>query len=138
MAAQKGKALLVKIGDGGGPETFTAVMGLRSKTMTFNAEQVDITNSDSANEWRELLAGAGVKSASFSGQGVFLDDAVAATMRAEFFNQTNPNFEITIPDFGTVTGPFQVASLEYAGEHNGETTYSLSLESAGELTFAAI
>lgn len=42
-----------------------------------------------------------------------------------------------IPSFGTVQGPFQITSLEFAGEHNGEVTYDMALESAGELTFAA-
>ncbi|WP_458790284.1 head-tail adaptor protein [Yoonia sp. MH D7] len=34
-------------------------------------------------------------------------------------------------------GPFQITSIEYAGSHNGEATYELSLASAGELTFTA-
>ena len=42
-----------------------------------------------------------------------------------------------IPSFGTVQGPFQITSLEFAGEHNGEVTYDMALASAGELTFAA-
>ena len=45
---------------------------------------------------------------------------------------------LVIPDFGTVTGPFQITSFEFAGEHNGEVTYELALESAGALAFAAI
>ncbi|MFZ1882797.1 MAG: phage tail tube protein, partial [Rhodoplanes sp.] len=46
--------------------------------------------------------------------------------------------QLVIPDFGTVTGPFQITSFEFAGEHNGEVTYELALESAGALAFAAI
>ncbi len=42
-----------------------------------------------------------------------------------------------IPDFGIVEGPFQLASVEYAGSHNGEATYELSLSSAGALLFTA-
>ena len=36
-----------------------------------------------------------------------------------------------------IDGAFQIVSLEFAGEHNGEVTYELSLESAGALTFTA-
>ena len=44
---------------------------------------------------------------------------------------------MVIPDFGTITGPFQITGLDYAGNHDGEVTYELALESAGALVFAA-
>lgn len=135
MTAQKGKDLLVKIADGAG---FTTVAGMRSRRLTFNAETVDVTNADSANRWRELLDGAGVKRASFSGRGLFKDASTDALMRQSFFDGTIVNYQIVIPAFGTVQGPFQISSLEYAGEHNGEVTYDLSFDSAGELTFTAM
>ena len=134
MSAQKGKDLLIKIGDGGDPESFATVAGLRATTLAFNAQTVDITNADSANAWRELLD-AGVKSATLSGNGVFKDAASDEALRAAFFNQTLPNFQIVIPNFGTVTGPFKIASLQYDGPYDGEVKISLSLASAGALTF---
>jgi TP901-1 family phage major tail protein len=132
MTAQKGKDLLVKIADGSG---FTTVAGLRTRRLTFNAETVDITHAESANRWRELLGGAGVKRASVSGRGLFTDAATDASMRQTFFDGTVLNYQIVIPDFGTVQGAFQLTNLEFAGEHNGEVTYDVALESAGELTF---
>ena len=135
MTAQKGKDLLVKISDGG--SGFTTVAGLRTRRLAFNAETVDVTHAESANRWRELLDGAGVKRASASGRGLFKDAASDATMRQTFFDGAVKGFQIVIPDFGTVEGPFQITNLEFAGEHNGEVTYDVSLESAGELTFAA-
>ncbi|KAB2885931.1 MAG: phage major tail protein, TP901-1 family [Pseudorhodoplanes sp.] len=133
MAAQKGKDLLVKIADG---ETFITVAGLRSRRLAFNAETVDVTHAESAGHWRELLDGAGVKRAAIAGRGLFKDAQSDALMRQIFFDGTVRNFQIVIPDFGTVEGPFQISSLEFAGEHNGEVSYELSLESAGALTFA--
>ena len=70
MTAQKGKDLLVKIAGGGG---YTTVAGLRTRRLAFNAETVDITHAESANRWRELLDGAGIKRASVSGRGLFKD-----------------------------------------------------------------
>jgi TP901-1 family phage major tail protein len=134
MSAQKGKDLLIKIDDGAG---FTTVAGLRTRRLAFNAETVDITHAESANRWRELLDGAGVKRASVSGRGLFKDAASDELVRATFFAGTIKDYQIVIPDFGTVAGAFQIVSLEFAGEHNGEVTFDLSLESAGELTFAA-
>lgn len=138
MSAQKGKDLLVKIGDGGSPETFTTVAGLRATTLSFNAQSVDVTNADSADQWRELLAGAGVKSAGFTGSGVFKDAASDESLRAAFFARTTPNFQVVIPDFGTVAGAFQIGSLQYEGPYDGEVKLSLSLASAGALTFEAM
>ncbi|MFZ0353173.1 MAG: phage major tail protein, TP901-1 family [Pseudolabrys sp.] len=134
MTVQKGKDLLVKIADGTG---YATVAGLRTRRLAFNAETVDITHAESANRWRELLDGAGVKRASVSGRGLFKDASSDALMRQAFFSGTIVGYQIVIPTFGTVQGPFQIASLEFAGEHNGEVTYDMSLESAGELTFTA-
>lgn len=134
MAAQKGKDLLIKIDNGAG---FTTVAGLRTRRLSFNAETVDITHSESANRWRELLDGAGVKRASVSGRGLFKDASSDELIRATFFAGSVKNFQIVIPDFGTIAGAFQMTALEFAGEHNGEVTFDMSLESAGELIFTA-
>lgn len=134
MTAQKGKDLLIKIADGAG---YTTVAGLRTRRLSFNAETVDITHAESANRWRELLDGAGVKRASISGRGLFKDAATDALMRQTFFDGAVKNYQIVIPDFGTVQGAYQITNLEFAGEHNGEVTYDVALELAGEQTFTA-
>ncbi|MEO0994390.1 MAG: phage major tail protein, TP901-1 family, partial [Pseudomonadota bacterium] len=113
------------------------VAGLRASRIAFNAASVDVTTAESAGRWRELLAGAGLRSATVTGSGVFKDDASDAAIQRVFFDATLPAFEIVIPDFGAITGAFQITSLEYAGEHDGEATFELSLASAGEVAFAA-
>ncbi|KAA0699972.1 phage major tail protein, TP901-1 family [Neorhizobium sp. P12A] len=135
MAAQKGKDLLLKIYNGSGYET---VAGLRTKKLSFNAETVDITDAESAGRWRELLDGAGVQRASLSGSGLFKDQASDELIRNAFFNGSILSWQIVIPDFGAVSGPFQATALEYSGEHNGEVTFDIALESAGVITFGAI
>jgi TP901-1 family phage major tail protein len=137
MAAQSGKDLLIKV-DMDGSGTFATLAGLRATRISFNAEQVDVTSLESEGGWRELLAGAGVRSANISGSGVFKDDATDARARELFFNGDTPAFQVIVPDFGIVEGPFQVASLEYAGSHEGEASYELSMASAGALNFTAI
>ena len=134
MAAQKGKDLLIKMHDG---SAFVTVAGMRSRRIAFNAETVDITHAESAGRWRELLDGAGIKRAVISGRGLFKDAATDALMRQTFFDGAIKNCQVAIPNFGTVEGVFQITNLEFSGEHNGEVTYELALESAGALTFAA-
>ncbi|MAW80218.1 MAG: phage major tail protein, TP901-1 family [Parvularcula sp.] len=135
MTAQRGKDLLLKLGDGEVSETFSVIGGLRTKTLSLNAQTVDVTHSQSAGGWRELLAGAGVRQASISGAGVFLNDAAAEEARAVFFANELRNWQIVVPGFGTIEGPFLIANLDYAGEHDREASMALALESAGALTF---
>ena len=135
MTAQRGRDLLLKV-DSTGTGTYITVAGLRANTLTFNSEVVDATAQDSAGAWKELLAGAGLKSAQIKGQGIFKNAASDVTIRSYFFNGTIPNWQIVIPSFGTVTGPFQIASLDFSGKHDGEVTFDVSLVSAGLLSFA--
>ena len=135
MTAQRGRDLLLKI-DTTGTGTYVTVAGLRTNTLTFNSASVDASAQDSAGAWRELLAGAGLKSAQVKGTGIFKDAASDAAIRGYFFNDTIVNWQIVIPDFGTVTGPFQITSLDYAGKFDSEITFDLSLASAGQLSFA--
>jgi TP901-1 family phage major tail protein len=138
MAGQKGRDLLLKIGDAGAPETFTTVAGVRAKTISLNARTVDATSADSADAWRELLAGAGVKSCSVSGSGLFKDAASDAVIREAFFAQAARTWRLVIPDFGVLEGPFLIESLDYSGDHDGEAAFAITLASAGALTFAAV
>ena len=135
MTAQRGKDILLKIE--GAPGVFTTVAGLRARTLSLNARTVDATDGDSTGRWRELLGGAGVKSAAVAGQGIFRDAASDALIREAFFDQAARTWRLIVPDFGTLEGAFLVSALEYAGEHEGEATFAISLASAGEVTFGA-
>jgi TP901-1 family phage major tail protein len=137
MVAQNGKDLLIKL-DMNGAGQFDTIAGLRATRISFNAESVDVTSLESTGGWRELLAGAGVKSASLSGSGVFRDETTDARARQIFFDSEIPDFQVIIPDFGVVEGAFQITSIEYAGSHNGEASYELSMASAGALSFVAL
>jgi TP901-1 family phage major tail protein len=137
MTAQRGKDMLLKV-DGDGAGSFLTVAGLRARGLAFNAATIDITHTESVDEWRELLAGGGIKTAKLSGSGIFKDEVSDATIRAYFFAGTIRNWRVVIPDFGTVQGPFQITALEFSGQHDGELTFEIALESAGALTFTAL
>ena len=137
MGAQNGKDLLIKM-DMSGEGQFVTIAGLRATRVSFNAETVEVTNLDSPGGWRELLAGAGVKTASISGSGVFRDADTDARARQVFFDGEVSALQVVLPDFGIVEGPFQITALEYAGSHNGEATYEMALASAGALSFSPL
>lgn len=137
MAVQSGKDLLLKV-DVDGTGVFVTLAGLRATRLTFNAGSVDVTSTESAGGWRELLGGGGVKTAQVSGSGIFRDEDTDARARQLFFDGEVPKFQVIIPDFGIVEGPFQITSLEYGGSHDGEATYEIALASAGELIFTPL
>ncbi|QDZ01120.1 phage major tail protein, TP901-1 family [Nitratireductor mangrovi] len=136
MTAQKGKDLLLKL-DTDGLGSFVTVAGLKAKRLAFNSESVDITDSESSGRWRELLAGSGIQRAAASGSGIFKDAQSDEEIRTRFFAGAISPWQIVIPDFGAVDGPFQIIALEYSGNHDGEVTFELALESAGAISFAA-
>jgi len=138
MAMQRGKDILLKMEEPAGSSTYLTMAGLRARTISLNAKTVDATNADSIGEWRELLPGAGVKSISVSGSGVFTDDAADEAVRSAFFAQEARNWQVIIPAFGTLQGAMQIAALEYSGEFDGEAVYSLTLASAGVISFTPL
>jgi TP901-1 family phage major tail protein len=115
-------------------EIFKTVGGLRSKSFSFASEGVDVSNHGS-NQWREMLDGAGMRTVSISGEGVY----TSATNYRALENHAFAN-EITCLAFVDVVGGriyfgcFKIVSIEASAEFNGEATYSLSAENAAAIT----
>lgn len=138
MAGQKGRDMLLRVNDGGSPAEFVTIAGIRAKSISLSAESVDATSADSPDAWRELLPGAGVRQVNVSGNGVFKDQPSDARMRALFFSQQAEVWQLVVPDFGTLTGPFLIAELNYSGDHDEEARFAVTLASAGPVSFGAL
>ena len=136
MAGQRGRDILLKISDGAGG--FVTLAGIRSSAIRLSSGTVDGTSADSPEAWRELVSGAGIKSARVSGRGVFKDAASDARMREVFFAGAAQDWQLILPDFGTLEGAFQIAELSWTGEHEDVATFSVTLESAGLISFGAL
>jgi TP901-1 family phage major tail protein len=136
MAAQLGRTLGLQL-DTTGSGSYQTIASLRTKSLKIANEDVDVTTGDSANQWRELLANAGVKSMEISFAGVFDDGVYINQVRALALAGTIRNWKITHPAVGTYTAPFQISNFEESGEYNGALEFTASLTSAGEVTFTA-
>ena len=132
MTAQKGAAFLLKIGDGGSPQTYETVAGLRTTQMSINGDTVDVTTKESGG-WREQLSGAGTRSVSVSASGIFLGSDAEDRMRANALAGTLDAYELSFEDGAKMRGQFLVQRLDYAGDFNGERIYSVQLESSGQV-----
>lgn len=138
MAASKGRSFLLQMGDGTTSETFNTVGGLRSTDVTVNNENVDETTKDSGG-WRDLLEGAGVRSVSFSGAGVFKDDTRGKAARTAAIAGTQGNWRVIDTDTGDYfQGTFEFSNWNQTGEHNGPMEFSGTLESSGAVTFTEV
>ena len=135
MAAERGSAFLLKVGDGGSPVTYATVAGLRTTQLSISGEMVAITSKDSGG-WRELLTGAGVRSVSVSGAGVFTGSAAEARLQANALTGLIDDYRLTFESGSVITVRFLLTKLDYAGDYNGERSYTLALESSGAVASA--
>lgn len=136
MTAESGRGFLVKIGDAGMPEIYTTIAGMRTTALSINNSMVDVTNKDS-DGWRELLSGAGARRMSVTGAGVFTNSTAESTLRGKVLDGTIARYEIIFENGDLFTGSFQVTALDYSGDHDGERSYTLALESSGTISFVA-
>lgn len=130
MTAQKGSAFLLKISDGAAPPAYQVVAGLRTTQMTVSGDTVVVTHKQSGG-WRELLSGAGIRSVSVTAAGIFLGSGAEARVRANALAGMLDDYELSFEDGEKLRGRFLIQRLDYAGDFNGERTYSLQLESSG-------
>jgi TP901-1 family phage major tail protein len=138
MAAQKGSLFILKIGDGATPdEAFTTIGGMRTNRFTLNNQAVDTTNRDSG-QWRALLEGAGNSSLSISASGIFEDSTAEETLRGYAFANSIRNFQFTFGNGDSMTGAFQISSYSRGASYNDAETFSISLQSAGAVTFVVV
>ena len=138
MSKYKGRELRIKVRTSTGPDVFTVIGGIRTESMTINSETVDVTDKD-GNGWRELLEGAGITSMSLKGSGVVSDDTVFTDhIMAAVMANTHVVLKIESGLGDVWQGTFAVPSAERAGEYNKEETFSITLESAGTITYTAV
>jgi TP901-1 family phage major tail protein len=135
MPAEKGSAFLLKVGNGATPVVYATVAGLRTTQLSINGELVAITSKDSGG-WRELLSGAGVRSVSVSGAGVFTGSDAETRIKGNALSGVIDDYRLSFESGDTMTGKFLVTRLDYAGDFNGERSYTLSLESSGAVVSA--
>lgn len=130
MPAQAGRNWLLYISIGG---TLTAVAGLRTKSMTVNNTNVDVTSADSTGRWQELLGGAGVQSMEITANGIYQQDATAKALFNAAATSTLQTMRLVSPGI-QIDGTFLVDSYKSDGPYNDATTFEVKLASSGQPT----
>ncbi len=122
------------------PGTYATLGGLQANSLSLNNETVDVTTKG-ASRWRELLDGCGLRSMSISGNGFLLKpsgtgaDPATKTAHQRAMDGAKHKVKIISAAGDSYTGDFVVTSFERSGENGGAEAFTLSLESAGDITY---
>lgn len=125
MAAVSGRDILVKKGA-------TAIGAQRVTGYTVDGSPVDITSKDD-DGYRTLASFAGAKSLDINVEGVWVDQVLSDVALADASLLLT---DITLDDDNDViSGDFYLANFEVSGDHDGEVTYTATLQSSGKWTY---
>ena len=133
---------LLKIGDGGSPESFTTVAEVSSiGGPTLSLDPIDVTSHDSTGGWRQFVGGL------LDGGEVSLEinyDPVGAThdastgLIADMVARTLRNFQLVFPDTGSTTWTFAalITAFEPSEPIDDKLAASVTLKVSGQPTLA--
>lgn len=133
MAKYCGKDLLLQLGNGATPEVFTTIGSMKSNSLTINNEKVDVTTKDDM-AWQALLA-CGIRSMAVTAAGPISSDTMQKALELAANQSPIKNFKIVTGRLDTYQGSFFIENFGRSGEHNGAEQWTLSLASAGPITY---
>ena len=139
MSQQKGRLLLIKIGDGESPEAFANLCGLKTRSFNLSANEIDTTVPDCDNPGAAVQKQSepGIVNRTFSGSGAFISGATQAILMGHVRGATVFNAQVVVPGEGTYAGSWMVSDFEFSGEMEGNMEFSATFTAAGPLSFTA-
>ena len=134
MSSQRGRDLLLKIGDGADPEVFTTIGAARTVSMSLNNQLVDNTMMD-GNGFQSMQADAGVQIMELTLEGLFRDAAVEEDLRLSAFNRMARNYQLLFPNGDLYAAAFVIHEYRRGGSFDGLETFSVALIRTSSGTF---
>jgi predicted secreted protein len=134
MTSQKGRGLLLKIGDGEDPEVFNAIGAARATQMLLNNQPAE-TTSMAGNGMREYLSEAGLQSLAVKLDGLFKDAAAEERLREAAFSRGAMNYELQFPNGDKYAARFVVQEYQRGGTFDGLEVFSVTLARSGAGVF---
>lgn len=139
MAQQTGRLLLIKMGNGAAPEVFTNVCGFRARSFSLSNNEVDTTvpDCDDPGSVVQKTSVPGIADRTFSGSGLFDNDAVGKAVADAARLGTVLNYQVIVPGYGAFEGPYIITDFQFSGEMEGNMDFSATFKPSGALTFTA-
>lgn len=137
MAKERGTKVLLKVGDGSSPETFTTLGGQRDTRMAGAANPIDVGDKLDA-DWGSTMGGIKNMTITVSGIADWPDTDGLDAIRQAWVSGEDINCRIVLNAAGeNYEGAFQVTQFEIGGSYQGATEYSITLANNGAPTYAA-
>lgn len=140
--ATTGFGTILKIGDGGGPENFTAIAEVHDISgPSLSRDTVETTHQQSTEKWKEFIAGlkdAGEVSFDISYLPTHATHDNTTGLLKDFDDGTLRNFELVFPDSGATTWSFSalVTGYEPTAPKEDKLTAAITLKVSGKPTLA--
>lgn len=136
MAGKSGKAVILKVGDGGSPESFVLVGGARNHSVDLNQGFVDDSDKDSGG-WSSV-GPYGLKSIKVTMTGVYKGSAGELLVLAHV-NSTAPTpINIQLIEDGIGTWSFAgYIKRDIDAPHDNILGQTFTIDNQGEATFTA-
>lgn len=131
MAAQQGRLLLLSLG--GSPTI--PIMTARSNDFTINGAIIDVSNKNS-NGFRKAIDD-GIRYMTVNLEGTYEDEAYEQTLAGYALNGGANSFTLSDEAGNEYSGSFIATTYGRSGTYNGEDAYTVTLESAGEITYVS-
>lgn len=140
--ALSSQGTLLKIGDGGGPETFTTiaeVLDIQGPALALDHQ--DVTSHDSTGGWEEVI-GTILRSGEVTFDLNYIPTEGthdhSTGLLADMTARTKRNFELVFPDGGSTTWSFTaiVSKFQPASPVAGQLKGSIGLKITGQPTLA--
>jgi len=131
---------MLKIGDGGSPETFATiaeVLDINGPNMTADTEEV----TSQSSTWKEYIAtvlDAGEVTFDLNFVPTDATHSYSAGLLKDFTSRTLRNFQLVFPDSGSTTWTFAayVTAFQPSAPVNGKLGASVTLKISGQPTLA--
>lgn len=136
-----GKEFLVEIQDPADSTgaTWKVIAGLRATAGDLSASFFDVTNKDNM-PWSQMIAG-GIRKMTISLGGVFTDAPSLSYLNWMVAEGSNSGviipFKLSSEDGDMYEGRFAIKTLARTGAHTAEETWTMALDSAGDITYTA-
>ncbi len=136
---QLGRLLLIKVGDGGSPETFNNLCGIKTRSFNLSANEIDTTIPSCTNPGGPVqkTSRPGISNRTFTGSGNFVKSAVSTAFLAHVRNSEAFNAQVVVPGDGTYEGSWMVTDFSFDGDVEPNMEFSATFVAADVLSFTA-
>ena len=125
MTSEVGRLLKVK-------RNAEVIAGVRTKSLTFGSEALDVTTDDDDGK-RRLLEASGTENIDLSVEGLTKDENLIAIPAGG--GTRIEEYTIEMPWGGEITGDFRLNSVELGAEYTDAITFTAEIHSTGDWSY---